>query len=613
MREALRNPNEVLTSLGSKASNTEYRYERLYRNLYNPNFYLLAYQNIYNNSGSMTKGIDGETMSGMGMERIDRIIEKIRDGSYMPNPVRRQYIPKGNGKLRPLGIPSADDKLVQEAIRLILEAIYEPTFSDFSHGFRPKRSCHTALKQIQRIYTGVKWFIEGDIKSCFDSIDQHILTDIIRKRIKDEQFIGLIWKFLRAGYTENWQYYATYSGAAQGSIISPILSNIYMNELDVFMAEYKACFDKGKKRTSNLEYNLRYKLWYRAKYALRQEWDTLTDNERNAKVREVEKKWLDWSILPSKDTMDKNYRRLTYCRYADDFLVGIIGDRKDAEEVRTNIRDFIKGKLKLELSMEKTLITHAARKARFLGYDITTSRQYKNQFLFRNKTRVRRATSNIRLYIPKEKWRDRLLNGKMMIVRIDENGKERWKPIARNHFINCKPIEIVDVFNAEIRGLYNYYALASNVSVLNKYYFIAKYSMYLTFAAKYRCSLPQVIARHLNDGVFGIQYTTSKGMKKRAELYHDGFRKKVQTANADVDFAPIPSSFYCYRPKELIVRLLKGVCEWCGDPCKRPLVRQVKGLSVLKNDNAWQTLMLKKRRVGLVLCEACYAKTEDYV
>ena len=189
----LRNPSDVLNSLSSKATDLKYQYQRLYRNLFNPQFYLLAYQHIYVNHGSMTPGIDGTTMDGMGMERINSIIEKLRDRSYQPTPVRRQYIPKKNGKKRPLGIPSTDDKLVQEIVRMILESIYEPTFHHQSHGFRPGRSCHTALSQIQRTYTGVKWFVEGDIKGCFDNIDQHILTGILKRRIQDEHFIALIW------------------------------------------------------------------------------------------------------------------------------------------------------------------------------------------------------------------------------------------------------------------------------------------------------------------------------------------------------------------------------------------------------------------------------------
>ena len=175
----MRSPENVLKSLSEKAKNKEYRYERLYRNLYNPEFYLLAYQNIATSQGSMTAGADGFTLDGMSMERIEKLIQKLRDHSYQPNPARRVYIAKKNSsKKRPLGIPSTDDKLLQEVVRMILEAIYEPTFSDNSHGFRPKRSCHTALKEIVTLFTGAKWIIEGDIKACFDSFDHHITIQL---------------------------------------------------------------------------------------------------------------------------------------------------------------------------------------------------------------------------------------------------------------------------------------------------------------------------------------------------------------------------------------------------------------------------------------------------
>lgn len=607
MREALRNPNDVLTSLGSKAGQAEYQYQRLYRNLYNPSFYLLAYQNIYNNSGSMTKGIDGLTMSGMGMERINRIIAKMRDGSYSPNPVRRQYIPKASGKKRPLGIPSADDKLVQEVVRLILESIYEPTFDERSHGFRPNRSCHTALEQIQRRYTGVKWFVEGDIRGCFDNIDQHILTGILRKRIHDEQFMGLIWKFLRAGFMENWVYNETYSGAAQGSIISPILANIYMNELDVFMEKYKAAFDKGIQRGANLDYAQKKARWYEAKKALKSKWDQLSPEERETCMAVVEGKRLQWASLPSMNAMDANYRRIQYCRYADDFLIGVIGSECDAERVRNDVRIFLSDNLKLELSMEKTLITHAAQKARFLGYDVTKSKP-SQEFVKRNGARYRRAPGIIKLYVPKEKWINRLLAGEMMCIRKDENGKEWWKPVARSQMVNRAPVEIVGMFNAEIRGLYNYYALASNVSVLSKYRYIAEYSMYHTFAAKYRCTATKAKLRFTKNGIFAVPYTTPKGVKKSIEFYHDGFKKKPAMKHQNIDTPPKPVTIYKFRRKELIVRMLSGQCEWCGQHSDAPKVMQIRKLSELRREIEWQAITLKMRRLTLVLCPECFAK-----
>ena len=239
----MRSPQTVLETLRKHAQKAHYQYERLYRNLYNPQLYLLAYQNLYANKGSTTAGADGATLSGMSLKRIESLIKKLRDRSYQPHPARRQYIPKksGNG-LRPLGIPAADDKLVQEAVRMILESIYEPTFQSTSHGFRPGKSCHTALSQIQKTFTGVSWFVEGDIKGCFDNIDHHILVNILKRRIKDEAFIDLIWKLLRAGYLEDWMKHQTYSGTPQGSGVSPLLANIYMNELDLFMEKLRAQF-----------------------------------------------------------------------------------------------------------------------------------------------------------------------------------------------------------------------------------------------------------------------------------------------------------------------------------------------------------------------------------
>jgi group II intron reverse transcriptase/maturase len=190
----------------------------------------------------MTAGADGKTIDAMSMVRIETLIASLKDHSYRPKPARRTYIQKKNGKTRPLGIPSFDDKLVQEIVRMELEAIYEPTFSNRSHGFRPNRSCHTALDQLQKTFSGVKWFIEGDIKGFFDNIDHAVLIGILRRRIHDEYFIALMWKFLKAGYLENWVYHKTYSGTPQGSVISPILSNIYLNELDRYMERYMEQF-----------------------------------------------------------------------------------------------------------------------------------------------------------------------------------------------------------------------------------------------------------------------------------------------------------------------------------------------------------------------------------
>lgn len=315
----MRSPENVLESLKSKACNESYKYERLYRNLYNPQFYLLAYQRIQAKPGNMTAGTDGKTIDGMGMARINALIEKMRDFSYQPNPARRTYIPKSNGKMRPLGIPSFDDKLIQEVVRLILESIYEPTFSDQSHGFRMNKSCHTALKYVQKYFTGTKWFVEGDIKGCFDNVDHHVLIAILRKRIADEHFIGLLWKFLKAGYMEDWNYHNTYSGTPQGSIISPILANIYMNELDKYMAEYAKNFNCGNRRKINPAFKKKLDVCRGKEERLKRNLSKMSEEEKEGLIAEIRELRRSLRTMPYSDQMDNSYKRICYVRYADDF------------------------------------------------------------------------------------------------------------------------------------------------------------------------------------------------------------------------------------------------------------------------------------------------------
>lgn len=333
----------------------------VYRQLYNPDLYLRAYGRLCRNNGALTPGSTEETIDGMSLGKINAIIDQLRSERYRWKPVRRIYIPKPNGKSRPLGIPSWSDKLLQEVIRSLLEAYYEPQFSKHSHGFRPGKGCHTALIEIKKVWHGTKWFIEGDIRSCFDSIDQEILLEILAKDIHDNRFIRLIKNLLQAGYLENWRHTPTLSGSPQGSILSPILSNLYLNRLDQFVEQTLIPdYRKGAKRAHHPEYK---RLSNRSHYLRR--------IGRTGEAKALEK--LRRS-LPSNDPHDPDYRRLYYVRYADDFLLGFAGTNREAEGIKEKLKAFIGDHLKLELSEEKTLITHAStEKARFLGYDISVS------------------------------------------------------------------------------------------------------------------------------------------------------------------------------------------------------------------------------------------------
>lgn len=602
----MRNPIDVLKSLESKAKQKGYRYERLYRNLYNPEFYLLAYQNIAKSTGSMTAGADGMTLDGMSMARINRIIASLKDHSYQPTPARRHYISKKSDptKKRPLGIPSTDDKLVQEIAHMLLGAIYEPTFSQHSHGFRPKRSCHTALKEVQVTFTGVNWIIEGDIKACFDSFDHHALIDILRKRIQDEYFIALMWKFLKAGYMEQWEYHATFSGTPQGSGVSPILANIYLTELDTFMEKYTVDFhdDPGKRRVPSREYNRVHHLYNKAKENLSRADD---HNAAAKRFKEAQQRQLDTPCFPQ---FDPHYKRLQYNRYADDFIVGIIGSKADAEKVKSDIGAFIASKLKLTLSEEKTKVTHSGDMVRYLGYDLTV-RRCKDAKRYKDGTLRRYLNYKVSLYVPHAKWEDKLREyGALKIVK-DARGHEKWKPTHRGFLMHKTDVEIISKYNAEIRGLYNFYCLAGNATVLNKFHFIMEGSMCKTFAAKFDSSVNKILKKYKKDGIFGAYYDTKAG-KKRCEFYHDGFAKKKE-AGGELRHLDILPQYRRYGKKNsLASRLKAGRCELCTEKSEEIRMHHVKMLKDLTGKTQAEKLMLKKRRKSLALCPACFERVQ---
>ena len=604
----MRNPTDVLNSLSDKSKNPEYRFQRLYRNLYNPDFYLLAYKNIYANGGSMTPGVNGITIDGMSSQRIAKLIESLKDRSYQPNPARRTYIAKKNNpaKKRPLGIPSGDDKLVQEVIRMLLESIYEPNFSDASHGFRPQKSCHTALTKIQKTFTGAKWFVEGDIKACFDSFDHHVLIDILRKRIDDEAFISLMWKFLKAGYMEQWQYHMTYSGTPQGSGMSPILANIYLNELDRYMGEYKARFYKPTRTANPAHRNMASKIFY---YKAKNDkvWDDLSVEEKKECARTLRQMRSEQRKLPTHPVQETSYKAIQYVRYADDFIVGVIGSHEDAKKLKQDLTVFLKEKLGLTLSTEKTKITNTAENARFLGYDISVSRSQDIKRL-KNGKRQRVYSGVVQLRMPLEKWTAKLLEYGAIRIKKDESGKERWKTMPRGKLINRTDIEILSRYNSEIRGLYNYYAIAGNVSTLNHFSSRMKYSMLKTFGFKYRCKVRKIKERYVKNGEFTVAYKTKSGMKESV-YYHDGFRKKTEPALGQVDMLDIYKKYD--KPNSLAIRLHTNKCELCGMDCDGLEMHQVRRLKDLNGEQEWERIMLQRRRKTLAVCPSCHIEIHN--
>ena len=542
--------------------------------------------------------MDGQTIDQMSLNRIEKLIASLKDESYQPKPSKRVYIPKTNGKMRPLGVPTFNDKLLQEVVRMILEAIYEGQFENTSHGFRPKRSCHTALAKVQKTFSGVKWFVEGDIKGFFDNINHEILIDVLKERISDDRFIRLIRKFLNAGYVENWKFHNSYSGTPQGGIVSPILANIYLDKLDKFMKEYSENFDKGKdrkrnKQTVSLE-GKRHKVLKKLKLVE-------DENERSELIRQYKAYQKETLQFPDGDEMDANYKRLKYVRYADDFLIGVIGSKQDAGKVKEDVKNFLNEKLALELSDEKTLITHAESPAKFLGYEISVR---KSNATKRNSKGVLRRIFNkrIRLMIGKDTVKKKLLEYGALEIKI-HNGKEQWKAKSRPKLTNNPDLDILDKYNKEIRGLYNYYSLANNCSTLSKLGYIMQYSLYKTFAHKYRTNMSQIRKKYNRNGHFSVRYQLKSGVVKDLTFYHDGFKKKDPMRIVNIDILPKP--IYHTTNVSLANRLKSEKCELCGTMDKLTM-RHVRKLNDLKGITPMEKHMKVRRRKTIALCGECH-------
>ena len=600
----MRSSEKVLNSLAKHSQQPDYKFERLYRLLFNEQIYYVAYQRIYAKEGNMTKGADNATIDHMSISRIEKLITSLKNETYQPIPSRRVYIPKKNGKKRPLGIPTFNDKLLQEVVRMILEAIYEGSFDANSHGFRPKRSCHTALRQIQQTFNGASWFIEGDIKGFFDNINHNILIDTLRERISDERFLRLVRKFLNAGYVDNWKYNRTYSGTPQGGIISPILANIYLDKFDKYINEYIERFNKGEKKRRNAVYFQKNTQAVNLRKKLKVETDPCVKAELTEKAKKLQ---IEMRNIPCSHDMDENYRRMKYVRYADDFIIGVIGSKVDCEKIKADITKYMSDVLNLELSAEKTLITHAQDTAKFLGYELSVRKSYAMK---RNRKGVLQRDFNGRvvLTLPIETVKKKLKEYDAISFE-QANGKEIWKPKSRSHLTAMQPHDILAQFNWEIRGFYNYYSIANNVSATcSKFGYIMEYSMYLTLAQKLRSTISKLKKKYETNKQFIIPYKDDKGRQQYRILYDDGFKRQTTNANTNCDTQPFT---VIVPPPTLVERLKTNRCELCG--VESPTVmHHVRTLKTLSKEYEWNRIMLNRNRKTLAVCPSCNAKIQEH-
>lgn len=588
---------EILARISQNSlANKEEVFTKLYRYLLRPNIYFVAYKNLYANNGAATKGVNEDTADGFSEAKIDSIIKALADETYQPMPVRRTYIQKKNNrkKLRPLGIPTFTDKLVQEVLRMILEAVYEPIFLDVSHGFRPKRSCHTALKQLRREFNGTRWFVEGDIKGCFDNINHTVLVGLLSNKIKDARITKLIYKFLKAGYLENWQYHKTYSGTPQGGIISPLLANIYLHELDKFVMKLKSEFDTPGVGQITPEYRELHNEIKRLSHRLTK----VTGEEREMVLAEYKPKRQKLMTIPCTAQTDK---KLKYVCYADDFLIAVKGNREDCQWIKSKLAEFIGDTLKMELSEDKTLITHSSKCARFLGYDVRVRRSGKIKRGGPGHVKMRTLNGGVELLVPlNDKIRQFVFTKGVAIQKEDGS----MFPVHRKYLVGLTDLEIVSVYNAELRGICNYYGMASNFCKLHYFSYLMEYSCLKTLASKHKTSLSKIIDK-FNDGTgkWGVPYETKMGSKRRYFANYADCKGK----GSATDYISNAAVVYGYAVNTLENRLKAKVCELCGTTeSDHYEVHHINELKNLKGKERWEIAMIAKHRKTLVVCRDCH-------
>jgi group II intron reverse transcriptase/maturase len=477
---------ERLERLRMLNSNRHWKNRDLYRLMYKEDLYILAYEQIKSKPGNMTPGTDGETLDGLSLKTIREIIQEMRTEQFHFRPVRTTFIPKVNGKMRKLGIPCVKDKIVQQVMYLILSAVYEspqaPYFRESSHGFRPNRSCHTALREIRRKWSATNWLIKGDIRACFDEIHHGTLVTILKKKIEDQRFLNLIWKLLNAGYMDlHGVRKDSLVGSPQGGILSPLLANAYLHELDDFVEEVRIKREKGHRKSRNPDYQ-----------RLSTEKAKLVAQGKT-KTREFKALVQRMRTLPSICVNDPEFIRIKYLRYADDWIIGLCGSAAEAEEIKQEIKTFLRDHLKLTLSEEKPRITNArTEEALFLG----TLLKMGNDGAA--KVTVSTTATGKRFKRRSTGWETVMKAPQpKLIKRLSERGfcTKEGHPTARPGWTHLDVDQIIALYNGVNHGIQNYYRFTDNWRQLSRIQYILRFSLAMTLACKFKITISQVFKR----------------------------------------------------------------------------------------------------------------------
>lgn len=587
---------------------------KLYKQLLNAELLEKSYELVSKSKGANTPGIDDVTLDGYSKDTIKEVIQKLKDHTYQFKPIRRVYIPKKDGTERPIGIPGPRDKVVQKAVCLILEEIYENIFLDCSHGFRRNKGTHTALKQVTS-WTGTRWFIEGDISKYFDTINHHILAQLLQTQIDDRELIDFYWKAVKAHYVNPLTKEEVYSeiGSPQGGTLSPLLSNIYLQEFDKFM-QHKV--EESKQSGPTSKDNPEYKKIHTKISNLRQR-DSLSyrwgktfrtpeeEKERMKTILSLEK---ERSKMVSK-IPTKGYR-IYYVRYADDFLIGINGTRTQAVKLRKEIQKFLQEKLELQLNMDKTKITSAINgRAKFLGAELKAHisktadqmRRKNSQTKTGRSIRARMPQGRIIALAPIETITKKL--AEQGICQIKNFAKRDVIPQRKTAWINLPLHMIIQKYNWIWDGILNYYSFAYNRSQLNFIQYLLLHSAACTIMNKMKLnSRRQVFRKYGGSLTIKLSQKDYPELSKGKEVKFK-IRKSLKRQNKFSVHKALPYQTFLYSIRT--IDRFDAPCAICGskENVEMHHRRPLKG-----TDNTLKGIKKNLSRKQIPLCRVCHIK-----
>lgn len=589
---------EINTRYRQKNFYQEYKNKRIFRILCCQDVFECAYEKIKSNKGAMTPASDQSTLDGMSLERINKLIFEIQTETWNPRPARR-VIPKPNGKTRPLGIQGPEEKLVQEVVRMILEAIYEPTFLECSHGFRSGKGCLTAMNEIRKHFDGVSYIIEGDITKCYDSFNHQILVSLLKRRIEDQRFINLIFKLLKTGYLKTGekpigQLTLPKLGTPQGSVLSPMLANIYLHELDKFVMKWIAKEEKPRKNKRNPKKRELTQEIRNLEKTLGQEKDPSCRKEI---TKQIKQRKISLTKIPYIRQGIKAY----YVRYADDWIIGINGPASIAKRLKFQVKEYLLNELDLNLNIDKTKISNlkAGQKVLFLGYELRLQNRGKiTKMRPRHRSTFYKNTTGhkIQLNIPHQR----------IVYRLYERGycDINGYPLAYKKWSVFDDHLIVRFFNTVRSGLLNYYTLADDSNIFFRIDYILRYSLAKTLAHRHQSSIRKIFRKHGQTLI--VEYKTQNGKLKRTSM------PKFKNFTPKLKKAPIRDPFEVYVGRKTKSKLGQNCCI-CGSNQKVEMhhIKHIRKRKNTKEKQTFSTFMGLINRKQVPVCRDCHSKIHN--